>query len=229
MNFMPATTSWISDLTDPSLYFMAYSLKAQAIFDMNAFLNQLQQRNSSPANRLAEPAPDDQQIAEILRCAVAAPDHARLRPWRFIVIRGSARNALGDVFAEIALSKDPDSTEDNLQRLREKPLRAPLIITVVTRLTSGHPKTPEVEQILSTGAAVQQLLLGANALGFGAVWLTGSNAYDPRVKSALSLDSNEDVAGFIYIGTESGATNGTPTITKARPEIANHLSEWHGT
>ncbi len=200
---------------------------------MTTFLNQLQQRSSSPANRLAEPAPDDQQIAEILRCAVAAPDHARLRPWRFVVIRGSARNALGDVFAEIARSKDPKCTEENLQRLREKPLRAPLIITIVTRLTSGHPKTPEVEQILSAGAAAQQLLLGANALGFGAVWLTGANAYESRVKSALSLSPNEEIAGFIYIGTESGAGNGagngTPTIKRTRPEIADHLSEWHGT
>ena len=203
---------------------------------MNSLLDQLQQRSSSQANRLVDPAPDDQAIAEILRCAVAAPDHARLRPWRFIVIRGDARHALGDVFADVARSEDPECTDEKLQRLREKPIRAPLIITVVTRLTSGHPKTPEVEQILSAGAATQQLLLGANALGFGAVWLSGANAYHPTVKSALSLSSNEAIAGFIYIGTESrdptgtanGTANGTPTKAKTRPDITDHLSEWHG-
>ncbi len=214
---------------------------------MNSIIDFLQQRSSSPANRLIEPAPNDQQIAEILRCAVAAPDHARLRPWRFIIIRGDARKNLGDVFAEIALTSDGDSTEEKLQRVREKPLRSPLIITVVSILTSGHPKTPEIEQTLSAGAAAQQLLLGANALGFGAVWLTGANAYHPLVKSALSLASNEQITGFIYTGTESkaagnnqDANKGTPSDEKketptnpikpkARPDVADHLSEWLGT
>jgi len=195
---------------------------------MNSVIDFLQQRSSSPANKLADPAPNDQEISEILRCAVAAPDHARLRPWRFVVIRGEARNKLGNLFADIVRSNEPDTSDEQLQRIREKALRAPLIITVVTRITSGHPKTPVVEQTLSTGAAAQQLLNGANALGYGAVWLTGSNAYHSTVKSALSLSEEEEIAGFIHIGTEQSAETGIPAKPKTRPEVSDHLSEWYG-
>lgn len=190
---------------------------------MPASLSFLQNRNSFPANQLTEPAPDDEQLEQILRCGVAAPDHARLRPWRFIVIRDDARHALGDVFVKAARNRDPSLSEQKLEQLAQKPLRSPLIVVVVTLITPDHPKTPVIEQSLSAGAAVQLIQLGATTLGFGSIWLTGANAYDEQVKAALNIDEKDQIAGFLYLGTPPDKTP-----TRQRPDISDHVSHWHG-
>ncbi len=184
----------------------------------------IQGRVSIPAKYLAEPAPDEEQLRQIISAGVAAPDHAAMRPWRFIAIRGEARTALGDVFIEAARSREPDMDAEKLKRTGEKPLRSPLILTVVATLTPDHPKTPEVEQILSAGAAAQQMLLAANALGFGAVWLTGPNAEAPEVKQALGIDEKDTIVGFLYMGTST-----IKTPKPARPDVDAHLTFWRET
>lgn len=190
---------------------------------MNTLLQTLQTRFSVPANQLSDPAPDKAQLDDILRCAVSAPDHGRLRPWRFIVIQADARHALAEVFVKAATIREPDVSEQQLARLREKPLRAPMIVVIVATLTSDHPKVPEIEQILSAGAAVQLMQLGANALGFGAVWLTGANAFDPNVKDALGVAQKDEIVGFLHIGTPT-----SDTAVRHRAEVADHVSEWRG-
>jgi len=190
---------------------------------MDSMLDRLQARASIPARQLAEPAPNDTQLEQILRCGLSAPDHAKLRPWRFIIVRGDARQALADVMVEAATQRSPDISTSKLDSVREKPMRSPLIVIIVATITPDHPKTPEVEQILSAGAAAQQIQLGATALGFGSVWLTGSNAYDPHIKRALGVEPQDAIVGFIYMGTPI-----TEQPTRARPDLAAHVSEWHG-
>lgn len=190
---------------------------------MQSLLSLLQNRHSFPASQLIEPAPDDQQLEQILRCAVAAPDHARLRPWRFIVIRDQARHALARVFVEAAKLREPGISEAQLERLAQKPLRSPLIVVVVTTITADHPKTPEIEQTLSAGAAVQLMQLGATAAGFGSIWLTGANAYDEHVKSALAIDSKDQITGFLYLGTPPAETP-----PRKRADVADHVTTWTG-
>ncbi|MFT4730094.1 MAG: nitroreductase [Granulosicoccus sp.] len=188
---------------------------------MNSLLDTLHSRHSFPASQLTDPAPDEQQLKDILQCAITAPDHGKLHPWRFIVIRGSARNALADVFVEAAKSRDPDISEQKLERLSEKPLRSPLIVVIVTTLTLDHPKAPEIEQTLSAGAAVQLMQLGATATGFGSIWLSGENAYDENVKQALGIEEKDQITGFLYLGTPP---ENRPT--RRRPELADHVTEW---
>ena len=188
---------------------------------MNSLLETLHSRHSIPASQLTEPAPNEQQLNDILQCAITAPDHGKLHPWRFIVIRGSARNALGDVFVTAAKSRDPDISEQKLERMREKPLRSPLIVVIVTTLTADHPKATEIEQTLSAGAAVQLMQLGATATGFGSIWLSGANAYDENVKRALGIETKDQITGFLYLGTPP---DGQPS--RRRPELADHVSEW---
>ncbi len=188
---------------------------------MNALLDTLHTRHSVSANQLSEPAPNAEQLNDILKCAITAPDHGKLRPWRFIVIRDDARHALANVFVEAAKVRDPDMSEQKLERLAEKPLRSPLIVVIVTTLTPEHPKAPEIEQTLSAGAAVQLMQLGATALGFGSVWLSGANAYDENVKQALGIETKDQIAGFLYMGTPP------ETIpSRRRPELSDHVSEW---
>ena len=154
---------------------------------------------ASPA-RLSEPAPTDEQLRTILSAAANAPDHGRLRPWRFLVVRGPARNELGDVLAEALVKRAPESTVQMLEAERKKPERAPVIIVVSAAVQAPH-KIPEVEQMVAVGAATQNILLAAHALGFGAFWRTGPPAYDDLVKERLGIPAAERIVAFVYLGT----------------------------
>ena len=160
------------------------------------FLN----RVSTPADALVAPAPDDKQLAQIFQAAMNAPDHGRLKPYRFITIRGDARQQLSEVFGNAVKRRDPDVTDQYLQKQKNKPLRSPLIVAVVACLQKS-PKVPEIEQMLCAGAVANNILLASNALGFGAIWLTGDNAFDDNVCKPLGLSSSEKLIGFIYLGT----------------------------
>jgi nitroreductase len=147
-----------------------------------------------------EPAPDEAALHKIVAAAIRAPDHGRLRPWRFIAIRGEGRSRLGEVFAAALLRRDPAAGATLLEKERRKPLRAPLILVAVAQIVS-NPKIPASEQVLSAGAAAQNILLASYALGFGAAWKTGDPAYDTGVKQALGLADSDEIVGFLYIGT----------------------------
>ena len=156
--------------------------------------------NRRSARTLTDPAPDEGALELLLECACRAPDHGRLRPWRLIVIRGAARERLGELMAEQLRRKQPDASDDSLQRERQKPLRAPLIIAVAAACNAAA-RIPAIEQILAAGAAAQNIMLAATALGFGSMWKTGDVAYDDAAKSALGLQPTDTIVGLLYIGT----------------------------
>jgi nitroreductase len=180
-------------------------------------------RQSVAPTFLGEPGPDDAALARILAAGACAPDHGKLRPWRFIVIRGPARARLGEVFAAALVRRQPDAPKAAIEQERARPLRAPLLIAVAARIASQHPKIPEIEQILSTAAAAQNILLAAHAQGFGAKWLTGANAYDEHVKSTLGLAPDDRVLGFIHLGTVDGSPPAVP-----HADAREHTVEWQG-
>ena len=182
---------------------------------------QLLARHSTPAKELTDPAPDDAQLRQIFEVAMHAPDHGRLHPYRFITIRGDARQALAEIFASAVKRRDPDVSEAYLSKQKHKPLRSPLIVVVVACLRD-NPKIPQVEQMLSAGAAAHNVLLASNAMGFGSIWLTGDNAYDSGVCEALGLASNEKIIGFIYLGTEKRILPSPP-----KPAVDEKITRWN--
>ena len=184
--------------------------------DSLTFLN----RHSTPAKALIDPAPDEAQLKQILKIAMTAPDHGRLHPYRFISIRGEGRNRLSDLFGRAVQQRNPQVEAKYLKKQKDKPLRSPLIIVVVANLIES-PKIPEIEQMLSAGAAAHNILLASNALGFGSVWLTGDNAYDDLVRSELGVAANEKIIGFIYLGTPQLDIPPRPV-----PRVDNFLSSW---
>ncbi|WP_049629093.1 nitroreductase [Cellvibrio sp. pealriver] len=158
----------------------------------------LHQRVSSP--RLTAPAPSTEQLDVLFRAAGRAADHGNLRPWRFVVIEGEGLLRLGDIFVKAATAKNPAITQSEIERCIAMPKRAPMIILAIAKC-QPNPKVPTIEQIIAAGAATQNLLNAAFALGIGAVWRTGDMAYDPVVRQALGVENGEELIGFIYIGT----------------------------
>jgi nitroreductase len=169
----------------------------------------LKNRTSSP--RLIEPGPTPEQMQNMLGAALRAADHALLQPWRFISIQGESRAKLGALFVAAAAITKPEMTAAEKDKLNAKALRAPLILVVVSTL-SDHPKVPEIEQKLSAAAATQNLLVAAFAQDLGAVWRTGDMAYSAIVKQGLGLAANEDIIGFIYLGTRAVPARILPEI-----------------
>jgi nitroreductase len=158
--------------------------------------------NRASATKLVAPGPTPEHLEAIMAAAVRAPDHGRLRPWRFVVVDEQARNKLGDLFVSAMKARDPSATEPLLTKEREKVMRAPTIIVVVAAVQPEHPKIPAVEQILAVGAGVQNMILAAQALGYGTMWKTGDAAYDEFVKQGLGLSPTDQIAAFLYIGTQ---------------------------
>jgi nitroreductase len=172
--------------------------------------------------KLGEPAPDEESLELALQAALRAPDHGLLRPWRILLVRGQARERFGRLMREALLRRKPSASPEELDREQRKPLRAPLIVIVAAQLRAD-PKVPDVEQLLSAGAAAQNILLALHARGYAAMWRTGPAAYDAQLKQALGLTEHHAIAGFLYAGTPR-----VPPPPFERPAIEQHVSEWPG-
>ncbi|WP_339631735.1 nitroreductase [uncultured Sneathiella sp.] len=171
--------------------------------------------------RLIEPAPGAEDLGIMMKAAIRAPDHCRLRPWRFLVVEGTAREKLGDIFMDALKSRDPEAAEALLQKEKNKPQRAPMVIVVIAKVEE-HPKVPAIEQILSAGAAAQNLMLAAHALGYGGIWRSGKPCFDPNVKRALGAREADQIVGFLYLGTAERP----PILSDESPE--EYVEMWNG-
>lgn len=150
--------------------------------------------------KLAAPGPSDADIETMLRAAAAAPDHKKLRPWHFVVLRGDSRATLGEAMASALVARDPAAEEARIEKERNKPLRSPVVIAVGAR--RQDTKLPFIELIHATAAATQNLLLAAEALGYGAIWRSGEASRDHEVKMALGFGPNDELVGFVHLGTK---------------------------
>ncbi|WP_111640452.1 nitroreductase family protein [Marinimicrobium alkaliphilum] len=165
--------------------------------------------NRRSIGKLSAPAPDARQRDAIFTAALRAADHGNLKPWRFLVVEGDGLAALGQAYADAALEADPDLPEEVQDSYRRMPTRAPLVVVAIASCQE-HPKVPESEQLISAGAAVQNMLNAAYALDVGAFWRTGPLAYHPGVMRRLGLGEHERIVGFLYLGTPAG----TPADSK---------------
>jgi nitroreductase len=171
---------------------------------------------------LTEPAPNDDDLALIVDAALRAPDHGRLRPWRFVIVRGAARDALGQVLVDIARARTPDEPSQSHEHRRQRAHAAPLIIALGAAV-STETHIPEIEQLLSVGAAAMNMLNAVHALGFGGFWATGADSYDTTLQAALGFKASERLLGFLFIGTPQADAR---RIT--RPERDQYVREWTG-
>lgn len=184
-------------------------------------LDFLLNRRSVPSRLLTGPGPDEATLQSLLATAMCVPDHGKLEPFRLLRIEGDARLRLGDFLAALTQSRQPQAEPAAIEKDRQRFSSAPLVLVVIACLVPGH-KVPEQEQLLSAGLVCYNLLQGAQALGFGAQWLTGWAAYDAEVGARLGLQPDERVIGFVHIGTATGAAP-----ERRRPDPALKVRSWN--
>ncbi|WP_041249609.1 nitroreductase family protein [Gluconacetobacter diazotrophicus] len=186
-----------------------------------AVLDALLSRSST--DMLSDPAPEGSVLEDILSTAMRAPDHGKLRPWRYVLVRGDARPKLAELVVAGMLARDPDVPAAKIEKRRVRFSTMPLTIALGMHL---HPddKIPVIEQEMAVAAAAMNVLNALHATGFGGVWVTGDMTYDPAVAAALGFAAPHRLAGFLFVGTPDSAR---PVPTR-RP-VGGYVAEWHGT
>jgi len=179
-------------------------------------------RNSAPIPDLKAPAPADSEIETILTAASRVPDHGRLAPWRFILYRGDARAKVGQKLAELAERREGPLSEGRRNQELSRFSRAPLVIGVISS-PKENPKIPQWEMFLSGGAAAMNLVLAANALGYGTNWITNWYSDVEEGRAILGIAPHERVVGFVHIGSYEGTAPERP-----RPDVRSLYSDYSG-
>ena len=161
-------------------------------------------------------------MKDVYQAALRAPDHAWLRPWKFIEITGDSRKKLAQAFID-STKKTEEIDEDRENKIAALPLRSPMIIVVIARVNYDKPNVPRLEQIQSTAAATQNILLALHDKGYGAYWRTGkySTERNKYISNELSLDNNDEVLGYLYIGTPDAEAPKIPEL-----ENENFVTYW---
>ncbi len=180
----------------------------------------LDARRSVPAKQLGEPGPDEATLLRMLQSAVRVPDHGKRVPFRFLRIAGDARLALGEILVERTRARDPGAADSMIDKERKRFAHAPLVVAVIARLGPDE-KIPESERFSSAVCTCFALLQAAQALGYGAQWLTGWPAYDAGIAHRLGLVEHERITGFIHIGTPK-----LEAPERDRPDPRALLSDW---
>ncbi len=182
----------------------------------------LLKRSSVPIQELRAPAPDDAEIATMIAAASRVPDHGRLAPWRFILYRGAARVEIGEKLAALAEEREGPLPENRRNQELARFSRAPLVVGVVSS-PKDNPKIPQWEMLLSGGMAALNLMIAANALGYGTNMITNWYSDVPEGRAILGLAPHERVVGFVHIGTYEGTAAERP-----RPDPATLYADYAG-
>jgi nitroreductase len=181
-------------------------------------------RTRRSVGRMRPERPPRAAIETIVEAATLAPNHRLTEPWRFFVLAGEARRALGRAIADAQATPRPDGAADSsaaYAAAAAKPLRAPVVIAVAVEPATG-PQVVEIEEVAAGAAAVQNMLLAAHALGLAAIWRTGAPAYHPAVKAFFGLSPEAHLLGFVYVGYPDAA----PPERTRRP--AAEVTRWLG-
>ena len=160
---------------------------------------------------LRAPFPSDEEMSLVYKAALRAPDHKWLRPSRFIPITGEGLDKLSDIFFDYGKNHVKDISKEKLKKYKSIPYRAPMIIVLVSSITK-HPSVPDHEQMFTTAAAAQNILLALHALNYSGIWRTGIFAMNQTIEKSLGLDNNQRILGYLYVGTPDGKIKKVPSL-----------------
>lgn len=167
----------------------------------NEPLERLLSRHSVGPKYLGEPGPTKAQLRSAFAAALRAPDHGKLVPFRFVVVRGDGLSRLAELFVDYG--RRHGKSDDELVRERERAMQAPVVIAIVARIDSSAD-VPSHEQWIAVGGAVANVLNALHFMGFGAKTLSGLRASDPEITSAFCV-GEEQLVGWISVGTPKSA------------------------
>lgn len=173
-------------------------------------------RQSVAVRKLGAPGPGADELQKILEVALTAPDHGGLRPWRVIAIGPDAREGLAALFIAAKRKSQAELNDVEIQRERDKALRPPVLLALLARIRADRPGITEAEQLATAGAAMQNMLVAAHFMGYGAIILSGARCEDPDIRAALGIDASEHFLGFISIGSIV-----EPPLGSRRPVLAD--------
>ena len=193
------------------------STEPQEVLD--AALTLIHSRQHISPKRLGDPGPDREQVEKILSAAGAAPDHGRLTPWRLVVIGPERRHLLAEAFAGALAERDVEATEERKREAREKAYRGPFLVMVIARLDPDLGPAHPQERLISAGCAIQNMLLAAHAMGFGAGLSSGRALYSQRMRLLFGLAADEQPLCFMTVGTVLRSKHPSP-----RPIMADYTT-----
>jgi len=195
-------------------------LASSNLDSLGGFANALiHSRQHVSPKRLIDPGPNSSQKLEILNAAGAAPDHGKITPWHFYEVSPKSRNLLGDLFADALIARDQSATLNQVDEAKQKAFRGPLLLLATVNLNNELDNIPEQEKIISAGCAIQNVLLMANALGFGSGLSSGKALYSQKMRELFLFKDKEQPLCFITIGTIS-----THKPNKKRPDVSSYTS-----
>lgn len=186
---------------------------------LDAALTLIHSRQHASPKRLGDPGPDERQLEQILNAAAAAPDHRQLTPWRLVIVPAERRHLLAETFAEALIERDSEATAWQQQEARDKAYRGPFLALMIGRLGMARGKTHPQERLIAAGCALQNMLLTAHAMGFGAGLSSGKSLYSQALRKLFRLEEDEQALCFISVGTVL-----TRASAKTRPTAADYTS-----
>lgn len=201
---------------------METTLLPEQFNDLSSLIGYLHSRRSGKPREMIAPGPDDQEMQEILQAAMRVPDHAKLAPWRFIIVEDDKRDDLATLLTDAYLKEKPDAARLEVEAMDNFARQGPKLVVALFTPVIPH-KIPLWEQQLSMGAACMNLLHGAHALGYVGGWITGWPSMNDDVARSFGAGPNDSIAGFIYLGSP-----GRPLEERPRPNYDDVVSKWPG-
>lgn len=180
-------------------------------------------RRSTAPRTVGLPGPGPEDLHSLASAAAAAPDHGRLGPLRLIHIPDDKRDALADLFMESAHAADPNASAAVFEAAGARALSGPVLLAVIAHIQDDHTDIPPHEKWISVGAALQNVLLAAEARGFAAKMVSGRRVRSPVLRLAFRLAQSDHLVGFVMLGTVSAEAGSKPASRRASGQI---LSSW---
>jgi nitroreductase len=142
-------------------------------------------------------------LDELLALAVQEPMHRLANPWRFCLLDQAAIAALGrwlPTQPQIVNDPDPDKGPRKLAKLIEHYFPQLGAMILVTWVRSADDLVDR-EDLAATSAAVQNILLGAEARGLATFWASSPAPRDPETRRCCGADpAAAGVAGALWLG-----------------------------
>ena len=194
-------------------------MNGQMLNDRSSALSLLKTRRSGRPREMVGPGPTADELRQMLEIAMRVPDHGKLAPWRFVVVGKDQRDQLVSLLHRALQEENPEAGPIHHEKAEQFARQGEALVVILSSPIQNH-KIPVWEQELSAGAAAMNLLHAAHAHGYVGGWITGWEAYSPKVNAAFARPG-ERIAGFVYIGSP-----GRELEERPRPNPAEIVRNW---